>query len=50
MGSLIQAKERCELSIGVDGCDKFGAVWYPKCKEGFELKGCCSCVKGLDSD
>ncbi len=25
------------------GCEKSGAIWYPKCKKGFHAVGCCVC-------
>ena len=34
------------------GCEKSGAIWYPKCKKGFHAVGCCvcspDCPKGWD--
>ena len=25
------------------GCEKWGLMWYPKCKSGYRAVGCCSC-------
>jgi len=42
---LDPAKERCEKDHGVDGCEKSGLIYYPKCKEGYHAFGCCICIK-----
>lgn len=34
---------RCEKDHGVGGCEKDGAIYYPKCKTGFHKVGCCVC-------
>ncbi|CAB9516456.1 expressed unknown protein [Seminavis robusta] len=34
---------RCERKHGKGKCEKWGAVVYPKCKEGYEPRGCCIC-------
>lgn len=34
---------RCESEQGRGNCEKWGAVVYPKCKEGYEPFGCCIC-------
>lgn len=41
---LSAAKARCEADNGGAGtCEQDGAIWYPKCKEGFNKVGCCIC-------
>lgn len=35
--------QRCEKANGVGNCEKYGAIVYPKCKEGYESFGCCIC-------
>lgn len=34
---------RCEADHGVGNCEAYGAVYYPKCAEGYEPYGCCIC-------
>jgi hypothetical protein len=34
---------RCEKDNGKGGCEKDGAIVYPKCKAGFHKVGCCVC-------
>jgi hypothetical protein len=34
---------RCEHDNGRGGCEKWGAVVYPKCRAGFHTVGCCVC-------
>ncbi len=34
---------RCEADHGKGGCDKDGAIVYPKCKAGYHKVGCCIC-------
>ena len=41
-GSLDGARERCKQDHP-QGCEKHGAIIYPKCKEGFHAVGCCTC-------
>ena len=36
-------QERCEEDYGIDKCEKYGLIWYPKCKEGYTAFGCCLC-------
>jgi len=31
------------------GCEKYGAMWYPKCKENFHNVGCCVCSPNCPS-
>lgn len=35
-------RRRC-LKAHPEGCEKSGAIFYPKCKEGFHAVGCCVC-------
>ena len=41
--SLGNAKKRCEEKNKKSGCEKSGAIYYPKCKSGFRKIGCCIC-------
>jgi hypothetical protein len=42
---------RCEKAHGDDNCEKWGAVVYPKCKDGYSAFGCCICrPKSFDCD
>ena len=37
-------KDKCESKNGGAGsCDKWGLLWYPKCKDGFYAFACCIC-------
>lgn len=39
-------KDKCEAQAkaqGKAGCEKWGAMWYHKCKPGFHAVGCCVC-------
>jgi hypothetical protein len=40
---LDPAKKRCEDDYGLDGCEKNGLIWYPKCSANFHAVGCCVC-------
>jgi hypothetical protein len=40
--SLDDARKRCNKDHP-QGCEKHGAIIYPKCKEGFHATGCCIC-------
>jgi hypothetical protein len=40
--SLDDARKRCNKAHP-QGCEKHGAIIYPKCKEGFHATGCCIC-------
>ena len=40
--SLDDARKRCNKDHP-QGCEKHGAIIYPKCKEGFHATGCCVC-------
>jgi hypothetical protein len=42
LGSLSAAKKRCKKAHE-QGCEKEGAIYYPKCKQGFSAVGCCTC-------
>jgi len=41
-------KSSCHSS---EGCEKYGGLWYPKCKPGFHHVGCCicspNCINGM---
>lgn len=41
-GYVAWKKDKCEADNS-QGCEKHLAMWYPKCKEGFEAVGCCIC-------
>lgn len=34
---------RCEADNGKGNCEKYGLMYYPKCKAGYEAVGCCLC-------
>lgn len=34
---------RCEKDHGKGGCEKDGAIVYPKCRSGYQKVGCCVC-------
>jgi hypothetical protein len=36
-------RSRCEADHGKGKCEKNGAVFYPKCKAGYNAVGCCTC-------
>jgi len=40
---------RCERDHGRGGCEKDGAIFYPKCKAGFSKVGCCICSPNCPS-
>jgi hypothetical protein len=35
--------KRCEKAHGKGNCEKDGAIYYPKCKSGYQAFGCCIC-------
>lgn len=35
--------DRCEKDNGKGNCEKFGKVFFPKCKPGYSAFGCCIC-------
>jgi len=41
--SLDGARNRCNKDNPTAGCEKDGAILYPKCKPGFHKVGCCVC-------
>lgn len=36
-------EEKCKNENPTLGCEKNGAMWYPKCQQGFVAVGCCIC-------
>jgi hypothetical protein len=42
-------KARCEADHGAGNCEKSGAIFYPKCKAGFNAVGCCVCSPACPS-
>ena len=42
IGSLDGARRRCRKNHS-QGCEKYGQIIYPKCKEGYSNVGCCIC-------
>lgn len=40
--SLEDAKRRCEKA-NKQGCEKNGAIYYPKCRKNYHNEGCCVC-------
>jgi hypothetical protein len=47
--SLDDARRRCNKDHS-QGCEKHGAIIYPKCKEGFHAAGCCICSPDCPRD
>ena len=44
-GYAIWDQKKCDAAhADVGGCEKWGAIWYPKCKTGFKNEGCCFCA------
>ena len=41
-GYVIWAEGQCNKD-NPQGCEKWGAMWYPKCKPGYSPFGCCLC-------
>lgn len=41
-GYPLWEEDKCNAQ-NPQGCEKNGAIWYPKCKEGFHNFGCCIC-------
>ena len=41
-GYVIWDGDKCKREHA-EGCEKNGALWYPKCKAGFHSVGCCVC-------
>ncbi len=41
--SLKDARKRCNKKHPERGCEKYGEIIYPKCKEGYSNFGCCIC-------
>ena len=48
--SLEAAKNRCNKDNPSLGCEKWGAIYYPKCKTGFHNVGCCVCSPDCKAD
>jgi hypothetical protein len=42
-GSSFPSLRRCEAAHGKTNCEKLGTVFYPKCKSGYAVEGCCLC-------
>jgi len=43
-GYAIWSKGKCnDAHKDVGGCEKYGAIYYPKCKAGYKNVGCCIC-------
>jgi len=40
-GYALWDKKKCEKKHG--SCEKYGALYYPKCKDGYDNVGCCIC-------
>nr|AIG55474.1 secreted protein [Thraustotheca clavata] len=43
VGYALWNKDKCDAE-NAQGCEKNGAMWYPKCKPGFHAFGCCICT------
>ncbi len=43
-GYVLWKKDKCNKEHkDVGGCEKYGAIYYPKCKSGYDNVGCCIC-------
>jgi hypothetical protein len=40
-------QSKCEAAHGVGNCEKWGLLWYQKCKEFWHNAGCCLCEPDL---
>ncbi|KRX06822.1 hypothetical protein PPERSA_11467 [Pseudocohnilembus persalinus] len=47
-GYALWDKQKC-FDRHSQGCEKNGALWYPKCREGFHNVGCCICSPNCPS-
>lgn len=43
-------KNQCDAAYGAGNCEKFGAMYYPKCKAGYSPYGCCICRNQNNAD
>ena len=43
VGYAIWNEDKCKRENAELGCEKWGAVWYPKCKANFHNVACCIC-------
>ncbi len=43
--NLDGARSRCENDHGRGNCEKYGEIYYPKCRPGFHPSGCCTCIR-----
>lgn len=48
-GYVIWAEDQCKRETGRQ-CEKWGALWYPTCKDGFHAFACCVCSPNCPSD
>jgi hypothetical protein len=46
---LDEARGRCEQEHGKGHCEKWGAIYYPRCKPQFHEIGCCVCTPDCPS-
>lgn len=45
------SKDKCvKHNLDKLGCEKYGLLWYPKCKPNFHHFGCCLCTPDCPSD
>jgi len=42
-GYFIWDEWKCNRDNSGTGCEKWGAMWYPRCRSGFYAFGCCIC-------
>lgn len=43
VGYVLWKRDQCEKDYPKLGCEKNGALWYPKCEPGYHNVGCCIC-------
>lgn len=42
-------RDRCEDDHGRGNCERYGLIWYPKCRSGYSNSGCCICRPSFSS-
>ena len=48
VGYPLWDEDKCN-KIYPQGCEKYGAIWYPKCKDDFHNVACCVCSPDCQS-
>jgi hypothetical protein len=50
VGNDLGMLSRCAEEHGKDNCEKYGSIFYPKCKPGYKSVGCCICTLSKEPD